>query len=359
MSGRLDELVALSRGFGSRPGFALAGGGNTSLKTADRLWVKASGHRLAAIDASGFVELDRGKLEAMLDAADWPEEPAAREALFVERVMAARVDPAAGRPSVEALLHHLLPERFVVHTHPTAVNALACCVRGGALAEEHLGPSALWQPYADPGLTLALDLRARLGGGRGGVVLMENHGLIVSGADAEAIEDATSSLLRDLPAADAAGFGGDPLPADRRTLAEIAATVRGLAADRAVVPFETLAVRGLVATTGGRAAALAGPLTPDQIVYCGGFPAFVEAGGSLGAAVAAGPRIVLIAGRGGLAIHATKKQAATAAAVYDDAAQVMLAAHALGGVKTMTPAHRVFIEQWEAESHRQQVAADA
>ncbi len=361
----LDELIRISRDFGSRPGFALAGGGNTSVKTADRLWVKASGHRLATIDAGGFVELDRGKLAAMLDAGDWPEEPAAREALFVERVMAARIDSAAGRtvpgarPSVEALLHHLLPERFVVHTHPTAVNALTCCVGGEALAAERLGGAVLWQPYVDPGLTLALDLRERLGDGLGGVVLMENHGLIVSGADAGAIDAATADLLANLPREHSDGFGGDPLPADRRSLDEIAATVRGvISADRAVFPFETPAVRGLCATTGGRDAALAGPLTPDQIVYCGSFPAFVEAGGSVEEAAASGARIVLVAGRGGLAIHATPKQAATAAEVYDDAAQVMLGAHALGGVQPLAPAHRVFIEEWEVESYRQQVAAD-
>ena len=175
----LSELIEVSRAFGGRPGFALAGGGNTSLKTGDTLWVKASGHRLATIDAGGFVALDRRRLSAMLDATDWPGEPAAREALFVERVMAARLDPHAGRPSVEALLHHLLPDRLVVHTHPRAVNALTCCVRGEALAAEALGGAALWQPYVDPGLTLAKDLRGRLRGRAGGrVVLMENHGLV-------------------------------------------------------------------------------------------------------------------------------------------------------------------------------------
>ena len=300
----------------------------------------------------------------MLDADDWPADAAEREALFVERVMAARVDPAAGRPSVEALLHHLLPERFVVHTHPTAVNALTCSVGGEALAAEIFGDGTLWQPYVDPGLTLALDLRRRLTTESAGrITLMENHGLIVSGSDAEAIEAATADLLAKLPAAaaGAGGFGGEPLPADRRSLEEIAAAVRGLpaAADRAVCPFESPAVRGMCATASGRAAALAGPLTPDQIVYCGSFPFFVGAGGSLEDAAASDARVVLIAGRGGLALHATRTQAATAAAVYADAAEVMLGAQALGGVQAMTPAHRRFIEQWEVESYRQQVAAEA
>ena len=353
----LHELIELSRDWGGRPGFALAGGGNTSVKTADRLWVKASGHRLATIDGRGFVELDRGALEAMLDAGDWPGDVTAREALFVERVMAARVDPAAGRPSVEALLHHLLPGRFVVHTHPTAVNALTCCVRGEALAAEALGDAALWQPYVDPGLTLALDLRRRLDNKAGALVLMENHGLIVSGEDAGAIEDATGGLLDALPVGDATGFGGDPLPADRRSLEEVCAAVRGLPDSRAAVPFATPAVRALCATIGGREAALAGPLTPDQIVYCGSFPGWLESGGSVEAALGEGVRILLMAGRGGVAVHDAEAQARTAAEVYADAAEVALGAHGLGGVQAMTDAQRVFIERWEVESYRRSVAA--
>ena len=55
----LDELVELSNRYGSDPSFVLAGGGNTSFKTADELWVKGSGTALSSITNDGFVRMDR------------------------------------------------------------------------------------------------------------------------------------------------------------------------------------------------------------------------------------------------------------------------------------------------------------
>ena len=73
----------------------------------------------------------------------------------------ARLAPAGGRrPSVELLFHALLPERFVLHTHPILVNAVACNRDGAALARRLFGDGVLWVPYTDPGLPLANAIRA-------------------------------------------------------------------------------------------------------------------------------------------------------------------------------------------------------
>ena len=64
----LEVLVKLSRFYGSDPDFVLAGGGNTSVKVGDRLFVKGSGHALATIPPEGFVEMDRKQLEALLNS---------------------------------------------------------------------------------------------------------------------------------------------------------------------------------------------------------------------------------------------------------------------------------------------------
>ncbi len=45
----IEDLIAISRKYGADSRFVIAGGGNTSFKTADKLWVKASGHALATI----------------------------------------------------------------------------------------------------------------------------------------------------------------------------------------------------------------------------------------------------------------------------------------------------------------------
>ena len=70
--------------------------------------------------------------------------------------MAARLrDEGDQRPSVECVFHALIPRRFVVHTHPTTVNALTCATDGEAIARDLFGDEILWVPYTDPGLPLA------------------------------------------------------------------------------------------------------------------------------------------------------------------------------------------------------------
>jgi len=105
----LEALVKLSRFYGSDPEFVLAGGGNTSVKVGDRLFVKGSGHALATIPPEGFVEMDRKQLEVLLNSS-LSIDRLKREAEFKAATMAARVHPEKNqRPSVEALLHHLMP----------------------------------------------------------------------------------------------------------------------------------------------------------------------------------------------------------------------------------------------------------
>ena len=61
----IDKLVEVSRKYGRDDRYVIAGGGNTSYKNEERLWVKASGHALATIGEEGFAVLDRSKLNPM------------------------------------------------------------------------------------------------------------------------------------------------------------------------------------------------------------------------------------------------------------------------------------------------------
>ena len=61
----IQQLIDISRKYGADDRFVIAGGGNTSYKDAERLWVKASGHALATIGEDGFAVLDRSRLNPM------------------------------------------------------------------------------------------------------------------------------------------------------------------------------------------------------------------------------------------------------------------------------------------------------
>ncbi len=381
----LDVICKLSRFYGSDPSIVLAGGGNTSCKVGNRLYVKASGTSLATMTPEGFVVMDRDQL-AELAAAKLDADPSRREAQFKDRIAAARCQPERGqRPSVEVLLHHLLPETYVVHSHATIANTLTCRQDGRQLAEEIFGDTILWLPYVDPGFILAQSLQQALAEHCPvKAVLMANHGLIVTGDDPESIRATTNGILEKISArlGDDWSTNSFGQPAALATvdahIRQIAPALRGLLADDGsaslkVVTFDdSPVIRGLVGTAPGKTAATAGPLTPDQIVYCGSFPMWFEprVGEDDSALVERlksaldahrtrtrfAPKIVLLEGLGLLAVGDDFKQASTARDVYLDATRVMAGATRLGGISYLTDRERLFIEDWEVESYRRSVS---
>ena len=75
----IKALIEMSHRYGADPEFVLAGGGNTSYKTDDILYIKGSGTALATINENGFVRMDRKKLSSMLEKK-YSENEAEREA---------------------------------------------------------------------------------------------------------------------------------------------------------------------------------------------------------------------------------------------------------------------------------------
>ena len=381
----LDVIVKLSRYYGADPSFVLAGGGNTSVKTSDTLYVKASGAALATIDRDGFAKMDRAKLRALAEA-DLGKDVEAREAKFKQAILDARLEPEKGqRPSVECLIHHLIPAQYVVHSHATIANALTCCTKGEAIAKELFKDDVLWLPYVDPGFTLAQSLKAalaqytaRTGRGFPQAILMANHGLIVAGDTPDQIRASTDATLDRIAARlggdwQSGGFGAAATQGDARAIINvIGPALRGLLAEGDALPIVTFddspVAIAFVGTSGG-------PLTPDQIVYCYSYPLSFEpkAGEKddalierLRDAIAKHerrcgylPKVVLVKGVGLFAAGEDYRAADTTRLVYLDAIKVMSGAGKLGGVSYLTEAQCRFIEDWEVEAYRRQIAKGA
>ena len=126
----LSEIVKISNHFGSNPDLVLAGGGNTSFKDDEYLYVKGSGTTLATITEDGFVKMSRKALGAMW-TKQYSSDAAAREEEVLEDLMDARAKSDRNkRPSVETSLHDILPQKFVVHLHPAMVNGITCSKDG-------------------------------------------------------------------------------------------------------------------------------------------------------------------------------------------------------------------------------------
>jgi rhamnose utilization protein RhaD (predicted bifunctional aldolase and dehydrogenase) len=365
----LRRLVALSRRYGGDPEWVLAGGGNTSFKDASTLYVKASGSSLASISESGFCAMDRGALGAMWRAA-YPQEAEAREAAALADLMAARQAGEAKRPSVETLMHGLFPQAYVVHTHPAAINGLACGRRGKAAFERLFGEEGIWVPFVDPGYILAKAVRQELEAFRArkgrvpALMLMQNHGLLVAGESPEEIEALSSRVMADvlveakrLPDLTAA-------PVDAGAVGAAASILARLAGEGAAIRFRSDAETLSRAESREAFAPLSSAFTPDHIVYAGHEFLLVEGGlegieaawASFAARNSCPPRIVVVKGLGAFSCVRGSAAADAAILLYADACKVAAYAESFGGALHMTKEKIDFIRNWEVEKYRSSVS---
>ena len=189
--GDMGQRIYSSRLIGSDPSLVLQGGGNTSVKTLWRnvfgeeesvLNVKGSGWDLAAIEAGGFSPC---RMAHLLRLAGLEALPDLR---MVAELRGCMTDPSAPTPSVEAILHAVLPAKFVDHTHADALIAVMNTPGGADRVREIYGDRVVIVPYVMPGFRLArlcaTLLPPRLPPGVVGVALM-SHGLITFGETAE------------------------------------------------------------------------------------------------------------------------------------------------------------------------------
>jgi rhamnose utilization protein RhaD (predicted bifunctional aldolase and dehydrogenase) len=162
-------------------------GGNVSWKDADTLWVKASGAWLEdAADKDIFAPVDLAHLRNAFDRGDFTVVPKLRGTSQL-------------RPSIETLLHGLMPQPVVAHLH--AVEVLAHMVRADCETDIRslLGDSLAWTvvDYHTPGAALAAAVaRALAGNPKANVIFLKNHGVVIGGEDVAEVARTLESLIR-------------------------------------------------------------------------------------------------------------------------------------------------------------------
>lgn len=346
----------MSNKHGRNPELVLAGGGNTSYKENGVLYVKCSGTRLGSITEEGFVAMDIAKLTALMEK-DYPADDTAREAEFLKDVMNARCDAdLSKRPSVEALLHSLFPQKYVLHIHPALVNGLTCSNGGETLAKELFGTQMIWIPICRPGYTLgklcneAMAKYRREQGTEVQVVLLQNHGIFIAADTTEEIDTILSDVISKLEA-----------HVQEEGHTELEARLSALTGRKA--EFLPLREAAYFVSSKEQAQVLLKPFTPDHIVYCGAFPLFIGTGEDLEAALNTFkaeqgdyPKIVLLQNVGAFALCATEKENSNARLLLADAMKVAYYAECFGGSLPMTDELTYFITHWEAESYRKKQA---
>lgn len=173
----LDLRVYTSNLLGGEANLVLHGGGNTSVKTQvngeEVLHVKGSGWDLSDIKREGFAPV---KMSALLKMAKMKT---LSDSHMVKLQRDAMLDKTAPNPSVEAILHALIPYKFVDHTHADAIVTITNS-KDGKNHIKKLFPNFLIIPYVMPGFILAKEIYEKTLGlswdGLGGIILL-NHGI--------------------------------------------------------------------------------------------------------------------------------------------------------------------------------------
>jgi len=197
----LDMRVYSSRLLGQNPELVLHGGGNTSVKGKyinifgkyiDTLFIKGSGWDLVSIEKEGFAPVDLNYLLRLVQLKQLSDSQ-----MVVEQKLAT-LKPSAPNPSVEAILHALIPYKFVDHTHADSVLAITNTPYGKNKIKDIYGKNILIVPYVMPGFILAkkiADLTKDVDwNALKGMILM-NHGVFSFGDDAKQSYDRMINIV--------------------------------------------------------------------------------------------------------------------------------------------------------------------
>lgn len=197
----LGMRVYTSRLLGAEEDLVLHGGGNTSVKITEKnifgedeeiLYVKGSGWDLATIEKPGFAPVQMRTLLAMADFETMTDSE------MVSKQRAAMTNPAAPNPSVEAILHAVIPYKFVDHTHTDAVVTITNTPDGEKRIKDVYGDRVIYVPYVMPGFILAKEIYEQTKGidwdKYEGMVLL-NHGLFTFANDGKTAYDQMVKLV--------------------------------------------------------------------------------------------------------------------------------------------------------------------
>lgn len=379
----LSLRVYTSRLLGRNPALVLHGGGNTSVKVTEKdyfgdpvdvIHVKGSGWDLATIEKEGFAPV---RMDALLKMGALAE---MTDADMVLQQRAAMLNPNAPTPSIEAILHAVLPFTFVDHTHANAISALTCNTAGEARVRELYGDRVLIVPYVMPGFILAKTIAEMIRGrdlkaeGVEGMVLLK-HGLFTFDDDARKSYELHIEMVSMAEKYLADMAGGDPRATGEAdedlmglaTLRKAVATARGSAvvakldASAHAVGYSN---REGVGDFGTR-----GPLTPDHSIRTKRAPAYIADGDIAGSIAKFGeeyaayferhqkgetmldpsPRFVIWPGKGVVSIGASMKEAGIVADIAEHTAATVQLGEAVGGWEPLPEKDIFEIEYWELE----------
>jgi rhamnose utilization protein RhaD (predicted bifunctional aldolase and dehydrogenase)/NAD(P)-dependent dehydrogenase (short-subunit alcohol dehydrogenase family) len=379
--GDLGLRVYTSRLLGRDKSLVLHGGGNTSVKIREKdlfgeeetsLYVKGSGWDLETIEPQGFSPV---RLAHVLRLA---ELPALSDPEMVNQLVTHMLRASAPAPSIETILHGLMPQKFVDHTHADAVLSVSNTKDGEKRVREVYGKRCVVIPYLMPGFDLARlcakEFKRQSTPETVGMVLL-SHGIFSFGETAREAYERMIELvtLAEKYLDSKRAWSVAPKQTAHGTVdANVQARLRRTLSDSAGAPLVLRTVTNERTLGFARHADVGrisqqGPATPDHVIRTKRTPMigidiarYVEEYKAYFGEHAAkakepktmldpAPRVVLDPDFGLAAAGRTAKDAAIVAEIYDHTIDVILRAEALGGFQALPPRDIFDVEYWDLE----------
>ncbi len=370
----LSDLISISRFYGKNEDYILAGGGNTSYKNSQNLWVKASGVSLKDITESDFVCMAREGLQ-IISAKKYSQRIVQREAEVKKDMQQAVVSSGGKRPSVETLLHEIIDYPFVVHTHPTLVNALMCSNKAKQVSAELFGKDMLFIEYTDPGYTLFKKVAYEIAHFRTErkfmpkIIFLENHGIFVGGNTMDEIKETYSDIEKKIRSRIIHDIPSDkPELCDsevEKEIHDIILSDKGLASGCITSELIRYFVKNRESFR-----KVEKPFTPDNIVYCKAHYLFLDYHDDENQHIEKipeeinafikkygyAPKIIGVKGKGIIAVDENERSVTTVQKIFIDMMKISFYTEDFGGPKFMTAKQMDFIDHWEVENYRRKIA---
>jgi rhamnose utilization protein RhaD (predicted bifunctional aldolase and dehydrogenase)/NAD(P)-dependent dehydrogenase (short-subunit alcohol dehydrogenase family) len=378
----LGLRVYTSQLLGRDSTLVLHGGGNTSVKLTERqvtgeaeeiLYVKGSGWDLETISEAGFAPVRLGHLRklAKLESLSDPQ--------MMNELTTQVTRAGAPAPSVETILHAILPYKYVDHTHADAVLAVTNTADGEQHVRSIYGNDVVVIPYVMPGFDLARlcahKFAAESHEGTLGMVLM-NHGVFSFGSTAResyermiALVSRAEAFLSERGAWQLAQASVAECPANiRKDLAVLRREIADCAGFAVIVStYGDAKYRAFAGRADVGELSQQGPATPDHVIrtkripmlgrdvesYASAYRAYFERNAPLAkepkTMLDPAPRMVLDADLGLCAIGRSAKDARVVHDLYDHTIDVIERSTALGGYQALPDKDIFDVEYWDLE----------
>lgn len=175
----LGKLECISKYCGERYDLTQAGGGNTSVKYDEFMFIKASGFHLTNINKNnGYVSIHNNKL---------------KEAVYKKDIKSISNYNILGhlRGSIETYMHSIL-KKYTIHLHPIQVNKILVSKNCNKFIKEFF-PNSLFVEYDTPGINVCNKIITSYNNEE--IIFLENHGIIITTNDYKHLLPTLEDLL--------------------------------------------------------------------------------------------------------------------------------------------------------------------